>query len=219
MGSTPGEKVVLLTFDDGPDPECTPDVLATLKANRIHALFFVIGQQAAVHPELLRQITAGGHVLGNHTFTHETILGREDAWLEQQVLRTEQVITEATGRKSFYFRPPRGKYGFQEARLLGQLGQTVLLWDYGLEKDSIRDPEALVTHLMRRIRPEQNKLVLLLHDGDPRGQHSRRSTVKALPKLIAALKAHGYTFVDPSTPEGRAFIADFSAAHPKIDEY
>lgn len=207
-------RYVLLTFDDGPDPRYTPQVLSILGQQGIRAVFFIVGSQAEAYLELLRDIVAGGHALGNHTFTHTSINGMTPAEVLEEVRRTDAVVSEITGDLPRWFRPPRGLYTEQNFLTLRQAGKEVVVWDAGLEKEGIKEPEVLVDHLIRRVKG-QDRLVLLLHDGDPTGSHDRTATVEALPLLIDKLRRLGYSFVDPSSPQGQEFLLSYAYTHQR----
>jgi peptidoglycan/xylan/chitin deacetylase (PgdA/CDA1 family) len=105
VGSRPGRRIAL-TFDDGPDPTWTPKVLEVLRRHRVPATFFVVGSQAARHPDVLRRLVADGHEIGNHTFTHAA-LGQTTGWQRRaQLDLTEAVIVGVTGRYARLVRPP-----------------------------------------------------------------------------------------------------------------
>ncbi|MBF7083989.1 polysaccharide deacetylase family protein [Desulfallas sp. Bu1-1] len=187
---------VLLTFDDGPNPLYTPEILTLLQKNNIKATFFVVGQEAYKHPELLAEISRHGHLLGIHTYTHRNIttLSREE--LQEEIRLTAESINSITGQNPVYFRPPRGKYAPEQLAIIRGMGYTPVKWDACLEYNGINDPELLVRMLLKRIRGIPNP-VILLHDGDPTYRHDRTPTVKALQLLINELRKQGYEFADP----------------------
>ena len=203
---------VLLTFDDGPDPRYTPQVLEILRHYNIRALFFVVGIQAEAHGDLLRQVAAEGHALGNHGYTHNNIDLLTPEQLREEVRRTDAYIVGATGITPFLFRPPRGRYNQQNRVVLRQEEKQIMLWDAGLEKESLHDPSNMVECILKRISGKK-KLILLLHDGDLT-DHDRYTTVEALPVLIEELLHQGFTFVNPSSAEGKQFMLDQAPPSP-----
>ncbi len=203
--SAPVKLKVLLTFDDGPDPNYTHQILEILAYYDIKALFFVLGSQVESHPEIMLQIVSGGHALGNHTFNHMDIQNLSPHELVKQIKRTDRAIENTAGLVPLYFRPPRGRYSDDNYKTLRSLGKVNVLWDLGLEKAAITDPHLLVSHLEARINGRE-ELILLLHDGNVDG-NDRSSTVEALPILIDNLLSMGFTFVDPSTEEGQLFLS------------
>lgn len=195
----PVKKSVLLTFDDGPDPNHTPQILTVLQENDINAIFFVVGKQVEKHPELLTRIHTEGHVIGNHTYDHANISLLSPEALRSQVIRTDKIVAALTGTKPLYFRPPRGIITQREADILNMMGKKVILWDLGLEKKGIKDPSLTVGNLFKRLR-RKHSAVLLMHDGSL-GRHDRMVTVDSLQMIIDELKSRGYSFVHPKSDE------------------
>ncbi|MBM7854805.1 peptidoglycan/xylan/chitin deacetylase (PgdA/CDA1 family) [Desulfohalotomaculum tongense] len=211
-------KAVLLTFDDGPDPRCTPDILDILAEHKIKGIFFVTGKACRRHPELLQRIADEGHVLANHTFSHKVIKGMDEEQIINEITSTQKIIYKLTNQSAKYFRPPTGAYGKREALILNELGQEVLMWDLGLEKRNIKTAGGQVDNLISRIGIRR-ELIILMHDGAPFNRHNRNTTVKALPGLIKKLQKQGFSFVDPSSAEGKEFIEEYIKRNPKINVY
>ena len=95
-----------LTFDDGPDPEWTPQILDILKAKGVHATFFIIGNNARAHPDLVQRMVAEGHDVGNHTFTHPNLADLPDGLVKLEINATQRLFEALTGRSMRLFRPP-----------------------------------------------------------------------------------------------------------------
>lgn len=202
----PGEsfRQVLLTFDDGPDPLYTPQILSVLRQYNVKALFFVLGSRAQSHPELLGRIAREGHALGNHGFTHVNIDALSYEQFVEEIILTDRIISEVTGEVPGWFRPPRGRISPENLAVIRQEGKEVLLWDAGLEKEQLKTAKKMVDYLLDRIK-KKDSLILLLHDGDLTG-HDRTATVEALPSLIEKLRQQGFDFIDPLSAEGKQFI-------------
>ena len=192
-----GKKEVLLTFDDGPNQLYTPQVLKLLGKNHIKAMFFVVGQEAAKNPELLKEISRQGHILAIHTYTHRDITDMSKEELEKEIFNTAELIKQTTGQRPVYFRPPRGHYSYESLAVVSNLGYIPVVWDFGLEKRVYNNnANKMAKKLIFRIKFRHNP-VLLIHDGDPAYHYDRSSSLRALPILIKNLKAEGYTFADP----------------------
>ena len=104
--SAAASKKVALTFDDGPDPEWTPQILDILKAKHVHATFFVIGANAQANPDLIQRIVAEGHELGNHTYTHPNLADTPEQVVALELNATQRLVEALTGRSMRLFRPP-----------------------------------------------------------------------------------------------------------------
>jgi peptidoglycan/xylan/chitin deacetylase (PgdA/CDA1 family) len=156
---------VALTFDDGPDPRHTPEVLDQLRALGVRATFFVIGGRAEAHPQLVRRIAAEGHEVGHHSYAHTPPAETSARALVAEARRTSALLARLLGKPPRLYRPPHGK--LTPAKLLGlwALGQTVVLWN--------RDPKDFACGAVEPIRrwfetaPLAGGDILLLHDVHP----------------------------------------------------
>jgi len=184
---TQGEKVIALTFDDGPWPETTEQVLDILKSNNIKGTFFVVGQNLKNYPELGKQIVAQGHVIANHTWHHWYHFFNQQA-AAFEIDRTTDLIYQVTGVKTNLFRPPGGiLHNGLVAYAKGQK-YTVVMWS----ADSIDYKSPSVPKLINNvIKDSKPGGIVLMHDGG--GNRSR--TVQALPEIISNFRKQGYRFV------------------------
>ncbi|MFF8805606.1 bifunctional polysaccharide deacetylase/glycosyltransferase family 2 protein [Streptomyces omiyaensis] len=193
---------VALTFDDGPDPLWTRQILQVLADKRVPATFFVTGAHVAEHPELVRAQTAAGHEVGLHTFTHTDLATAPDWRTRLELAASRAALAGATGTSTTLLRPPYssmpdavGNRDWQAALRTGELGYlTVLSTHDGLDWQA-RDAEEIV----RGALPEHDEgAVVLLHDGG--GDRSR--TVAALGGIIDTYKSRGYRFATVSQAVG-----------------
>jgi cellulose synthase/poly-beta-1,6-N-acetylglucosamine synthase-like glycosyltransferase/peptidoglycan/xylan/chitin deacetylase (PgdA/CDA1 family) len=190
----PGKRIAL-TFDDGPDPKWTPRVAAVLRRERVPGAFFVVGSEAARHPELVRMLARDGHELGNHTFTHAT-LSSGAGWMRRtQLDLTEAALVGLTGRFSRLVRPPYSATPdavtpAQERRLAAAAGRRYVIALADIDsKDWQRRG---VARTVASATPRRGRGgVVMFHDGGG----DRSQTVAALKVLIPRLKAQGYRFV------------------------
>ncbi len=199
-GDHPGD--VVLTFDDGPDPVWTPQILDILKEKNVPAAFFVIGQNGQANPELVKRIVNEGHEIGNHTYTHPN-LGEIPGYISDLELNaTQRLIESLTGRSTILFRPPY--FGDAEADKPEEVVPAFRAQNMGYVVVGLRidpddwllpvTPKEIIDRTLARAadtNPETRGQVILLHDagGD------RSATIQALPKLIDALRAKGFKFV------------------------
>ncbi|MGW5717848.1 bifunctional polysaccharide deacetylase/glycosyltransferase family 2 protein [Amycolatopsis sp. NPDC003865] len=190
----PHAKTVALTFDDGPDPEWTPRVLDVLDAHHAHATFFVTGAKAAQHPELIREILARGHELGNHTATHSDLREDGDLRAKLELRATDLALAGAAGVGTSLVRPPYSATAaavddaaWASMKRIGAEGRLVVLSD--VDSQDWRRPG--VPAIVANATPKDDRgAVVLMHDagGD------RSETVAALARLLPRLQAAGWKF-------------------------
>lgn len=188
-------KEVWLTLDDGPDPDDTPAVLEALDAHGAKATFFLIGEKAAAHPGLVREIIRRGHAIGNHTHTHPQYafwrLGPKA--LAREIDEAARALEPPLGRAPSVFRAPAGMRNTFLHPLLAQRGLRLLSWTVrGLDgRDTNRD--RIVRRIITGARPGA---ILLLHEGK-RDADGRSLAQDCVPAVLSALTARGYRFVIP----------------------
>ncbi len=179
------KKQVALTFDDGPHPAYTPQILRILKQYNARATFFVVGAQAQKYPELIRAEVAAGSSVGNHTYDHVSLVKIPPAYVGTEIKACGQIIQQITGRAPHLFRPPGGTYDATVAQMSDALGYTMVLWT--ADPGDYAGPGADVI-LGRTLARVNNGAIILLHDGI--GQ-----TIQMLPRLLQYLRANGYETV------------------------
>jgi peptidoglycan-N-acetylglucosamine deacetylase len=192
-GPEEGRRIVL-SFDDGPAPPFTEQILDILREKKVPAVFFVCGQNVDRYPEIARRIVAEGHTLGNHTYSHPFLYFRSQAWMADEIDRTQEVVEKATGVRPWVFRPPYGVRWPGLMSVLGRRGIKLVMWsatgfDWKCKTDEI------IRNILRSLGPGS---VILLHDGRavlPADQFSRSDTVAALSRIIDQAREAGLTFV------------------------
>jgi len=176
---------IAMTFDDGPSPETTPKLLAVLKERGIKATFFVLGNMAAKHPELLKMIADDGHEIGNHSWSHPQLTRINIAAVDKQLGDTSEIIFQATGKRPLYLRPP---YGSMKPTLRtyieDKFGLTVVNWSVDPNDWKDRDSQKVHDAIMAQVKPGA---IVLSHDIYP-------TTVAAMPRVLDELIAKGYKF-------------------------
>jgi cellulose synthase/poly-beta-1,6-N-acetylglucosamine synthase-like glycosyltransferase/peptidoglycan/xylan/chitin deacetylase (PgdA/CDA1 family) len=190
----PGRRIAL-TFDDGPDPRWTPRIARVLRGQHVRGTFFVVGSQAARHPDIVRRLARDGNELGDHTFTH-TSLTSGPLWQRRlQVQLTQSVLAGITGRYARFVRPPYSATpdavdAAQERELARVVGRRyyIALADYDSQDWQRHGVASIVAHATPR---GDEGGVIMLHDGGG----DRAQTVAALRELIPHLRARGFRFV------------------------
>ncbi|SFI08392.1 MULTISPECIES: glycosyltransferase [unclassified Bacillus (in: firmicutes)] len=201
----PKGKQVVLTFDDGPDPKYTPEILDILNKYKVKADFFVVGENAQLNTSILKRIYDEGHEIGNHTFTHPNIADTSSMRTKMELNAAQRLIQETTGHSTILFRPP------YEADAEPYLPNEIIPilraqnMNYTMVGEKV-DPEdwtkpstnELVKRVLKSVYSGEGHIILL-HDagGD------RTHTVEALPIIIEDLKKHGYSFVTVSDLMGK----------------
>ncbi|MEO6629900.1 MAG: polysaccharide deacetylase family protein, partial [Aquihabitans sp.] len=186
-----GPKLVALTFDDGPDPRWTPQILSVLAKHDVKATFFVVGFQVRAHPELVRQEVAAGHHVATHTVDHTNLLTLGAAAQQRQIVDSRRQIEAIAGAGSVRcFRPPYGNHNATTDRIAREQGLATILWSRD-GRDWARPGVDTIVAGNLSTRYDGGRAVILLHDSGT----DRTQTVAALDRLIPTLKAQGYRFV------------------------
>ncbi|WP_350274166.1 polysaccharide deacetylase family protein [Kribbella sp. HUAS MG21] len=180
-------KYVVLTFDDGPDPEYTPKVLDILAKYDAKATFFEIGQNVRKHPALTKRIHAAGHSVQNHTWTHADLRTLSATAFRQQLASTDEAIRAQTGSTPACLRPPYGGVNATVRQRARALGKDLVVWTVDSRDWTKPGTTAIVQRVLKNVH---NGSVILMHDGGG----NRTQTVAALPAILQALKAQGYGF-------------------------
>jgi peptidoglycan/xylan/chitin deacetylase (PgdA/CDA1 family) len=185
LRGAPGRHEIALTFDDGPHPGFTLNILKTLKQNDIHATFFVVGEKAEQYPDLIRAEVAAGDSIGNHTYDHVSLVKIPTDYVATEIKACGDVIQNITGKRPTLFRPPGGEYNRDVADTVESLGYRMIL--YSADPGDYADPgtQLIETRTLDTIR---HGGIILLHDGSTQ-------TLTILPQLIQRLKARGFHFV------------------------
>lgn len=184
------DKLVALTLDDGPDPTHTPAVLALLRKYGIRATFFLVGENAADQPGLVREIAAEGHHLANHTWTHPDLRRLSEAQVRDELARTSDVLQAAAGKPPTWFRAPGGDWSPVALRTSSDLGMRPMGWSVD-PRDWARPGTSLITdRVLKAVRPGS---IVLNHDGGG----DRSQTIAALRAYLPVLIDDGYGFTAP----------------------
>ena len=182
------EKVVALTFDDGPHPKYTSHILDLLNQYDAKGTFFVVGQLAEKNPEVIARMYEEGHELANHTYTHPST--KSVSKIKEEIEQTNNVIFSITGFYPNLFRPVEGYYTDEIVQAVVKEGFTIVMWSWHQDTEDWKNPGIyLITSKVLRGIKEGN--VVLFHDGGG----NRSQTVRALEKILPELQKQGYRFI------------------------
>ncbi|MFY4773619.1 polysaccharide deacetylase family protein [Metabacillus sp. RGM 3146] len=186
-------KVISLTFDDGPHPKYTKQILSILKENNIKATFFAIGDKLQNYPDIAERIELEGHEIGNHTMNHVYLYRTKKENILNEINRSEEEIRALQPFGPKLFRPPGGILDWPAFKVIADEGYQIIMWSWNQDPEDWSMPGSGVI-ASRVIKNVQNGDIILLHDGGG----NRKQTVKALKQIIPALKEKGYRFVKVS---------------------
>ncbi|MBX9687108.1 MAG: polysaccharide deacetylase family protein [Candidatus Obscuribacterales bacterium] len=188
----PQDKWVALTFDDGPSPVYTPQILAILRENGIHATFCVVGRQIKKYPELVKQIVAEGHKVANHSMNHDEFLYKKaKKKIKQEVLCENALLAEIIPQTPIeYYRTPAGNWNLSLRKMVAAWGMKPLGWSIDSKDWQRPGVEKIVSNVENHLH---NGAVILMHDGGG----DRSESVEALKKIICKLKTESYKFAFP----------------------
>lgn len=180
-GSAEGKKIAL-TFDDGPHPSYTEQLLDGLKERGVHATFFVTGEHASLHPDIIKRMQEEGHLIGNHTYSHIQLTKTNRETFKQELIDTNEVIKEITGEEVSYVRPP---YGTWDKKFETELNMFPVLWTIDPLDWCSHDTSCVVRRVTGKAKEND---IILLHD-------YYDTSVEAALEIVDELMEEGYVFV------------------------
>jgi peptidoglycan/xylan/chitin deacetylase (PgdA/CDA1 family) len=179
---------IALTFDDGPNPPYTGEILSILQRYGIKASFFVMGSHAQTYPDLVKQEYQEGNIVGNHTWSHPYLPYLSQASIQWQYTTASHMLQHITGSYPNFFRPPYGALSPSALQYANSMGLSVFIWNDDPEDWSMPGVKTIIAKVLAEA---SNGGIVLMHDGGG----DRSETVAALPTIIESLRARGYSFV------------------------
>lgn len=176
------EKKIALTFDDGPHPQFTEKLLDGLKERGVQATFFVTGEHAELHPDIIERMNEEGHIIGNHTYSHIQLTSGNREVYKAELIKTNQILSNITGEEVLYVRPP---YGTWDKSFETELNMFPVLWNVD-PLDWCSDNASLV--ISRVLKDAEENDIILMHD-------YYETSVTAALQIVDELQERGYTFV------------------------
>ena len=187
------QRVVALTYDDGPSPPYTDQLLDVLAKHNVKTTFFMIGNRVEKHPETVRRVMAEGHQIGNHTYSHPVLGFLPPPYVRREIERTDKLLRQMGVTGEIVFRAPMLTRFLPVAWVLAKGDRThisanVWSWDW-----TTQNPDKITKTVLKKIKPGS---IIVLHDGIAGNKKENRSgTVEATDRIITALKRDGYQFV------------------------
>lgn len=192
-GGLPAEKLIALTFDDGPKPGMTEPLVEMLAEAKAPSTFFVIGRHVNANPNLAKKIADAGMEIANHSYTHRNLAKLAPEELEREIAQTQAAAFLATGKLPRFLRPPGGNWSEGVADVAKKWGMTPGFWTVDVYGAEVINAQEVAKMVLERARPGS---VVLMHNG-------KANTLQSLPTILRELKRQGYTFVTMKTLENR----------------
>lgn len=187
------EHEVAITFDDGPSPVYTPQILALLKKYNAKATFFVLGRKVEQYPEVIKAMEQDGHEIGNHTFDHPRLTETAKRKCERELERTRlDLDLLGCGNQPHLVRPPYSAYDKQLTTYLTHTNRELVLWSLDSGDWRGLDADTIVHNVLDRVK---NGSIIIFHDSDEKDEADRRPTIEALKVILPALQQRGYRMV------------------------
>ena len=186
-------KVIALTFDDGPDQKSTTEILDLLRQYGVKATFFVVGNRVQKYPDIVKRELAEGHEIGNHSFTHPSFVGISGTRMINELNETQEAIYKAAGYKTNLFRPPGGSYSESIVQQCKKNGLHMILWSW--HQDTLDWKKPGVKRIANKVlNNARNGDIVLMHDF----VSNSTQTAEALQIILPELKKRGFRFVTVS---------------------
>lgn len=187
------QKLVALTFDDGPMPAHTDEILRVLKEENVKATFFLIGGELEKNPDEAKKIVADGHEIGNHSYSHVRMVLVSPSFVKDEIERTDALIRAAGYERPAHFRPPYGKKLFTLPFYLSQTGRKTITWDVEPESfpEIAANTDEIVKHILANTRAGSIILLHVMYDRE-------RKSLNAVKPVIEGLRSRGFQFVTVS---------------------
>lgn len=184
------EKIVALTYDDGPYPVYTEQIIQVLDKYQVKATFFMIGKQVQRYPEIAKMVMDRGHVIANHTYDHpHNLEACSPSQIKTELEDSERILTQLTGHRTLFFRPPCGFINSTVSLIAQEEGYRTILWTVSADHHDAPTPALMAERVLRLIKPGG---IILMHDGK---MQPRWKDVLATSIIIRTLLEKGYRFV------------------------
>jgi len=181
-------RLVALTFDDGPDPRYTGEVLSVLRTRQVRATFFMLGKRIEANPDLAKQVHAAGHEIGNHSYSHPRMIFKTPAFVRDEILKTDRLLKDIGAGETRLFRTPYGQQLIAVPYVLSRMGKANIRWNVDPDDFSASDSGTIASRVLATVGPGS---IILLHDNQPH-------TPAAVDVIVKELVARGFGFLTVS---------------------
>lgn len=186
------DQKIAITFDDGPQPTYTPQLLDLLDRCGVRATFFLIGEHIRENLDLAQEVARRGHEIGNHTFSHPFLVRLEDDEIRNEIERTDALLRDLDGADPRFFRPPMGLFSKRVLDVIEQMGYQTVVGDVYPRDPHLPGKNRIVERVLNRV---MNGSIIILHDGGNSSHVDRSQTISAVSELIPQLHERGFEFV------------------------
>ena len=187
------EKVVALTFDDGPHPIFTIELLKLLAEFNVKATFFVSGKNIEQHKDLVKQIVDNEHELGNHAYSHRNLIFKTTSFIRNEIVKTDDLIKSCGADVPNIVRPPFGRFLLSALYVFCKLKKKVILWNIPTKDYKAKHPKLIVRKVYRKLKPGG---IIVMHDaGKDNSKVDRSVSLQAVRSLLSELPQKGFRFV------------------------
>lgn len=191
LSGSPEKREIALTFDDAPDTHFTPQVLDALKKMNVKATFFIVGNRAEKHPEIVTRMVREGHAIGNHSYNHANFNKLSDTAFRVQIKKTDDILQRLISYRPVIVRPPYGNVTEGQIKWLISQKKKIINWNVDSLDWKNLTAEQVSTNILSDIRPGS---IVLQHSAGGKGE-DLSGTVQAIPQIIKKLRADGVRFV------------------------
>ncbi|MCF7858066.1 MAG: polysaccharide deacetylase family protein [Candidatus Cloacimonetes bacterium] len=188
------KKIIALTFDDGPHPEFTEELLDIFKEKNVKATFFVTGTNIESQKHLILRMINEGHELGNHSYSHKNLIFRSPGKIRDEILKTDKLLRELGVKGAIHFRPPFGRILLSACFVMQSLKKKVIMWNIPTKDFKEPYPEVIISRIYNRLKPGS---IIVLHDSglSRNGKNiDRKATIAAVKEIVQELPKRGYQF-------------------------
>ncbi|MDO9578190.1 MAG: polysaccharide deacetylase family protein [Candidatus Cloacimonadales bacterium] len=187
------QKAICLTFDDGPHPVYTPQILQMLAKHDMKATFFITGSKIQKYRKILEQMISEGHEVGNHGYSHRNLIFKSKEFILNEINKTDELLRECGAKGEIVFRPPYGRMSLKAIFLLGELNKKIIMWNIPTKDYKAENSQSIIRKIRKKLKPGG---IIILHDAGKliNSNVDRTFTIEAVELIIEEILQKGYSF-------------------------